>query len=572
VAAVALIKFSQGLTIGDPGEALFGTLTTPVLLENSSNTDVQSWQIDLLYSDPNSGIVAVTPYAFSNSSNTPQANFAPDVRGGYRWMLRVWSTLNRSGPAADTDIRVFGVKETTGYFVPPPMVWPKPLPVPQSGEANAKPHELNFDGNPYGWAGNSDGDGLLNDVIRSLGSITGATGDTGPVGPTGPTGPPGVGLQGETGPTGDVGPTGPAGIVVWRPGGTDSGRIFAAFTDALTAALAQPGLVTIVLDVTNSTTFTPSDAVHDGQSRVMLQAPYDDATAITMVFGDATELLNFAGFINPLPALVTLSAAAAGPTGTFFRQTDRNLRFHFEGFFGRTGAGNRRYWHDAGTTGATTRLLLRNLLWTWYAGCFAFSGTSTTTVVVYVDGGGSIGATTDSFALLSGTPALSVRLVDPIEYAAVAWAAWGGAVTVARFAKALSVGLGTLVATDWPEGVPDNSGTALNTLAARAPVKGTAGEPVTFDRDKWIVITGGAGTLTLQPAASGHSSATEVTVRYWIKASATHTGLALHADYGQDGNPVADFDQNKGYLVFITRANLGADGVTYSVTGKVVAA
>jgi len=168
MAAVALLKFSQGITIGADGQALKGEIGTAVSVENSSNAGVASWQIDLVYSDPASSVLPATPYAFDDNSSVPLATFTPDVTGCYRFVLKVWSIPNRAGPPADVDIRMFTVPEIFGLVAPPAQLWPRPLPVPQSGEPGNKPNEFNYGGQPDGWAGNGANDGLLNDLIRRV--------------------------------------------------------------------------------------------------------------------------------------------------------------------------------------------------------------------------------------------------------------------------------------------------------------------------------------------------------------------------------------------------------------------
>lgn len=168
MAAVALLKFSQGLTIGADGQALKGEIGTAVSVENSSNVDVASWQIDLVYSDPASSVLPAIPYAFSDNSSVPLAIFTPDVTGCYRFVLKVWTIPNRAGAPADTDIRMFTVPEPFGLVAPPAQLWPIPLPVPQSGQPGNKPNEFNYGGQPDGWAGNGADDGLLNDLIRRV--------------------------------------------------------------------------------------------------------------------------------------------------------------------------------------------------------------------------------------------------------------------------------------------------------------------------------------------------------------------------------------------------------------------
>jgi hypothetical protein len=163
--AIALSKFTQGLNIGADGEALKGTTGSLVSVANSNNTDVASWQIDLLYVDPASSLVPAAPFTFHNNNNTPIANFTPDVRGCYRFALKVWNVINRVGVPTDIDQRVFAVPEANGIVVPPPQLWPIPLPDPASGMMGAKPNEFNFGGQLDGWAGDTV-DGLLNHLLR----------------------------------------------------------------------------------------------------------------------------------------------------------------------------------------------------------------------------------------------------------------------------------------------------------------------------------------------------------------------------------------------------------------------
>jgi hypothetical protein len=168
MAATALIKFTQGLTIGANGQALKGVIGTAVNVLNSDNTDVASWQIDLVYVDPSSAVVPATPYAFDDSGSVASATFTPDVRGSYRFVLKVWDVPNRIGDPIDTDIRVFAVPEVNGLVVPAAQLWPRPLPPIASGEPGAKEAEFNFGGQTYGWAGNGINDGLLGELIRRI--------------------------------------------------------------------------------------------------------------------------------------------------------------------------------------------------------------------------------------------------------------------------------------------------------------------------------------------------------------------------------------------------------------------
>lgn len=167
--AEALIKFSQD-TVGTGGNgiAFAGVLGELATIANSDNTGVASWEINLVYWDPSSTVWTGDPFAFSNNGNTPTATFTPDVSRSYRFMLKVWSVPNRPGAPDSVDIRVFTVKEANNLVIPPSQIWPRPLPPPTSGETGNKPNEMNFDGQPDGWAGTSAGDGLLNDTLTKV--------------------------------------------------------------------------------------------------------------------------------------------------------------------------------------------------------------------------------------------------------------------------------------------------------------------------------------------------------------------------------------------------------------------
>lgn len=167
--AAALIKFSQVTQgTGGNGLAFVGVLGQLVTVSNSDNTGVASWQIDLVYSDPSSSVTPATPFAFNNNGSNPSATFTPDVSRSFRFVLKVWSVTGRAGDPDDTDIRVFTVKEGNAIIIPPSQIWPRPLPPPPSGETGNKPNELNFGGQPDGWAGSGTSDGLLNDTLTKV--------------------------------------------------------------------------------------------------------------------------------------------------------------------------------------------------------------------------------------------------------------------------------------------------------------------------------------------------------------------------------------------------------------------
>lgn len=151
----------------------------------------------------------------------------------------------------------------------------------------------------------------------------------------------------------------------------------------------------------------------------------------------------------------------------------------------------------------------------------------------------------------------------------------GPGTTVAVAIDELYGDLNTLEGSDVDDDSDSGPGTtvsaAIDDLYARDPEAATYANPQVFTRaDQFVVETGESGTLTLQPAGSGHDDTAIASITIYIKASSSVTALGLHANYGQDGTPLADFDAAKGYLVFITRFVNGAD-VAYAVTGKVIA-
>ncbi len=356
--------------------------------------------------------------------------------------------------------------------------------------------------------------------------------------------------------------------VIWRPGfGGSSPTIHSTFAAALAAALTATGYSKIILDASLSSTFTMPNTSSSGQSRVAIEGPRRNGDNISIVFDTNSLLTDFTSMTIPSNSVVTFSAAAAGPQAAFFVQTDYRIPFTFAGNIARTGAGNRAFWKDTSTGAATSvpRILnLYNSMWTAVNNMF----TTINALTVNLSGPEALPAAADTFTA-SGSVALVINVAAGTGFNATNWASWTGPVTINRRAVATSIATDSPVGANWPEGSPAQITDALNKLAARITVVETFVNPLVFNRDKWMFVTGGAGTLTLTLAGAGHSTASEVTIRIWIPQSSTYTGLAIDGAFNQDGNPVADFDQNKGYHVYITRAT---DGVTttYSVTGKVV--
>jgi hypothetical protein len=171
MAAVALIKFTQGLSVGAPGVAQAGVPAVQVDVENDNPTDIASWKIDLVYVPPGSAVPMGT-LAMGNT-NMPFANFLPDlVPGSYRLVLTVYTDINQTGQA-DTDIRCFVVPDLNGIVFPPYQELPKKLPVVGSGIPGEKPDELNLNSQPYGWDGVGT-DGLLLDFMRRMSAALGS--------------------------------------------------------------------------------------------------------------------------------------------------------------------------------------------------------------------------------------------------------------------------------------------------------------------------------------------------------------------------------------------------------------
>lgn len=167
MAAIALLKFVQGATTGPDGEALYCTTGTQVDVSNVSNVDVASWQIDLLYTPPGSGVAVATPLAFSNTATAPAASFTPDVAGCFRVRLTVYESAGRVG-VSNVDIRNVIVRTSKhGWVLPPFQDLPLPLPLLGSSEPGEKPNELNVGGQALGWHGGNS-DGLLHNILKEI--------------------------------------------------------------------------------------------------------------------------------------------------------------------------------------------------------------------------------------------------------------------------------------------------------------------------------------------------------------------------------------------------------------------
>ena len=165
MAATALLKFRDALNTGANGQAFLSEFGQNVVIENSDNTDVLSWRIWLVYAPPGTareilpGIQPYTLLASNPASSTPTytlTNLQDGFPGCYRIMLEVFSASNYGG-VLDVDIRNIAVlTPQLNYVIPPYQLVPPSLPVPGSGAPTSKPNELNFGGQPYGWAGGAN--------------------------------------------------------------------------------------------------------------------------------------------------------------------------------------------------------------------------------------------------------------------------------------------------------------------------------------------------------------------------------------------------------------------------------
>jgi hypothetical protein len=118
-------------------------LNDVVTITNGDNTAVASWDIELLYAPPGSALVP--GILDSQVNNTPVTTFTPDSPGSYRCRL----VVRDSGGTPDTDIRNFSIRNHRGIIVPPYQKNPDPI------DLSLKDDELNFNGQAFGWAGDS---------------------------------------------------------------------------------------------------------------------------------------------------------------------------------------------------------------------------------------------------------------------------------------------------------------------------------------------------------------------------------------------------------------------------------
>src|SRR5690606_31763004 len=89
------------------------------------------------------------------ADGTPTVDLTPEdlFYGCYRIRLTVWEAAGFTG-AADIDIRNIATPTPNKNFILSPFQkLPDPLPLLGTGNLGEKPHELNFEGQSWGWAG-----------------------------------------------------------------------------------------------------------------------------------------------------------------------------------------------------------------------------------------------------------------------------------------------------------------------------------------------------------------------------------------------------------------------------------
>lgn len=161
MAAIALLKFSQGTKTPDAGKALIVDPSVQVNIENGGdNSGVQSWKVELL-DGPVGSLYEISPGSpvelnQNPAGSVPTASIIPAsdaTPGCYRIRLRVWTGTDYNG-SMDEDIRNICVRCPNRHVVLPPyQKLPDPLPLPGENQPNSKPDELNFDGQQWGWSG-----------------------------------------------------------------------------------------------------------------------------------------------------------------------------------------------------------------------------------------------------------------------------------------------------------------------------------------------------------------------------------------------------------------------------------
>src|SRR5271157_3646586 len=126
----ALVKFTQGLTVGTPGQALFGVTGQAVQTANGAPAPgpVTAWTFAVVAVPSGSAV----PVGVAQSGPLQTWTFTPDVSGCYIVEL---SVVDAFGNVA-SDARAFGIKTASGRLIP---------------SFSGDPTSLNFGGQTLGW-------------------------------------------------------------------------------------------------------------------------------------------------------------------------------------------------------------------------------------------------------------------------------------------------------------------------------------------------------------------------------------------------------------------------------------
>lgn len=149
MAVQALLQITQAANVGASGQALKGNTAANVVFSNSDNSEVVLWKYELVYRPPGSAV----PLAVQGPNTTATFNMGTPTAlkpGCYRVRLTVTDALGNE----DVDIRCFAVPTVNqAWLIPPDQRLPPPLPLEGLG---AKPDEMNFGGQAFGWTGDDD--------------------------------------------------------------------------------------------------------------------------------------------------------------------------------------------------------------------------------------------------------------------------------------------------------------------------------------------------------------------------------------------------------------------------------
>lgn len=127
----ASIQFTQGVTTYPAGESVdTGSSGSPVVVSNAGSPGAVRYRYTLVWVPLASGLTT----GIQQDGPLPTYTFTPDVQNGFTVQLDVFDIDNN---LVDTDVRTFVVPRTSGRIIP---------------GFTYTPEQLNFGGNPFGWA------------------------------------------------------------------------------------------------------------------------------------------------------------------------------------------------------------------------------------------------------------------------------------------------------------------------------------------------------------------------------------------------------------------------------------